>query len=171
MFGDEVVPALLLNRSQAGRAEDPWKRCRKPARRSGRDSTYWRLGEIGFLLYSEIDPLKNHIKIWLNILLIKGKSVNISKMEKVRFEWDDKKDQRNQERHGVPFSLAQYAFADQNRIIAEDLIHSQEEQRYYCFGKVGDKIMTVRFTYRERKIRIIGAGYWRKGREIYENRK
>jgi hypothetical protein len=33
--------------------------------------------------------------------------------------------------------------------------------------KVGDGIMTVRFTFRERKIRIIGAGYWRKGRDIY----
>ena len=63
------------------------------------------------------------------------------------------------------------AFADPDRIIAEDLPHSQEEQRYYCFGKVGDKIMTVRFTYRENTIRIIGAGYWRKGRDIYENRK
>jgi len=51
------------------------------------------------------------------------------------------------------------AFADPDRIIAEDLPHSQEEQRYYCFGKAGDKTMTVRFTYRENTIRIIGAGY------------
>lgn len=28
--------------------------------------------------------------------------------------------------------------------------------------------MTVRFTYREESIRIIGAGYWRKGKKIYE---
>jgi hypothetical protein len=28
--------------------------------------------------------------------------------------------------------------------------------------------MTVRFTYRDDKIRIIGAGYWRKGKQIYE---
>jgi hypothetical protein len=28
--------------------------------------------------------------------------------------------------------------------------------------------MTVRFTYRNGNIRIIGAGYWRKGKEIYE---
>jgi predicted RNA binding protein YcfA (HicA-like mRNA interferase family) len=31
-----------------------------------------------------------------------------------------------------------------------------------------DGILTVRFTYRKNKIRIIGAGYWRKGKEIYE---
>lgn len=28
--------------------------------------------------------------------------------------------------------------------------------------------MTVRFTYRQNRIRIIGAGYWRKGRDVYE---
>ena len=34
-------------------------------------------------------------------------------------------------------------------------------------GKVDDGILTVRFTYRGETIRIIGAGYWRKGRRIY----
>ena len=89
-------------------------------------------------------------------------------MNKVQFEWDEKKNRENQEKHRVPFNLAQYAFSDPNRVIAEDTSHSQTEQRYYCFGKVGDRIMTVRFTYRKRRIRIIGAGYWRKGRDIYE---
>ena len=28
--------------------------------------------------------------------------------------------------------------------------------------------MTVRFTWRLQKIRIFGAGYWRKGKVIYE---
>ena len=92
-------------------------------------------------------------------------------MDKVGFEWDDRKDEINQKEHGVSFNLAQYAFADPKRIIAEDIGHSKDEQRLYCFGKVGDKIITVRFTYRKQKIRIIGAGYWRKGREIYENQK
>ena len=91
-------------------------------------------------------------------------------MAKAGFEWDDNKDSQNQEKHGVSFSLAQYAFIDSNRIIAEDVSHSSTEKRYYCFGKVGKKIMTVRFTYRQKKIRIIGAGYWRKGRDIYEKR-
>ncbi|PXF58110.1 MAG: hypothetical protein C4B58_07445 [Deltaproteobacteria bacterium] len=90
-------------------------------------------------------------------------------MKKVKFEWSAKKDKENQAKHGISFELAQYVFADPNRIIAEDLNHSQEEKRYYCFGKVGDGILTVRFTYRVSVIRIIGAGYWRKGRKIYEN--
>ena len=53
-------------------------------------------------------------------------------------------------------------------MIAEDISHSKTEKRYYCFGKVGGDIMTVRFSYREGVIRIIGAGYWRKGKKIYE---
>jgi uncharacterized DUF497 family protein len=74
----------------------------------------------------------------------------------------------NQQKHGVSFALAQIAFLDQDRIILEDLEHSDKENRYYCLGKVAGGIMTVRFTYRKSKIRIIGAGYWRKGKIIYE---
>jgi uncharacterized protein len=53
-------------------------------------------------------------------------------------------------------------------VIAKDLAHSQKEQRFYCFGRLGEGIATVRFTYRNEVIRIIGAGYWRKGKQIYE---
>ena len=84
------------------------------------------------------------------------------------FEWDEKKNEENQKKHDIGFELAQYAFADPDRIIAEDLDHSNKEKRYYCFGKVDGGIITVRFTYRKRIIRIYGAGYWRKGRKIYE---
>ena len=84
------------------------------------------------------------------------------------FEWDSAKDLKNKEKHGVSFALAQLAFLDHHRIILEDLEHSQDEKRYYCLGQVSDGILTVRFTYRKRKIRVIGAGYWRKGKKIYE---
>jgi uncharacterized DUF497 family protein len=90
-------------------------------------------------------------------------------MSKARFEWDENKDAENREKHGVAFSLAQYAFADPHRVIAEDLAHSEGEQRYFCFGKVEGGILTVRFTYRSGVIRIFGAGYWRKGKAIYEH--
>jgi len=85
-----------------------------------------------------------------------------------RFEWDPRKDLENQGKHGVAFATAQLAFADPRRIIAEDLSHSGTEPRYYCFGQVGEGILTVRFTYRWEVIRIFGAGYWRKGKEIYD---
>ncbi len=84
------------------------------------------------------------------------------------FEWDARKDFENQTKHGISFELAQYAFSDPSRVIAQDLEHSEEEKRYYCFGRVGEGILTVRFTYRADTIRIIGAGNWRRGRRIYE---
>jgi len=89
-------------------------------------------------------------------------------MIRARFEWDAEKDEENQAKHNVSFSLAQHAFLDPKRIIVEDINHSREENRFYCVGRVGDGIMTVRFTYRGNIIRIFGAGYWRKGRKIYE---
>ena len=89
-------------------------------------------------------------------------------MADASFEWDPKKDDENQSKHGVSFAEAQLAFLDPKRVIAEDLAHGVTEERHYCFGAVGGGIMTVRFTYRESTIRIIGAGYWRKGRRIYE---
>jgi len=89
-------------------------------------------------------------------------------MSGARFEWDPGKDRENQKKHGVSFGEAQFAFADPNRVIAEDLSHSDIAPRYFCFGKVGDGVLTVRFTYRARVIRIFGAGYWRRGRVIYE---
>ena len=89
-------------------------------------------------------------------------------MAKASFEWDERKDAENQSKHGVPFALAQYAFADPKRVIAEDTAHSSSEPRFFCFGRVGEGIVTVRFTYRAGIIRNFGAGYWRKGKTIYE---
>jgi len=85
-----------------------------------------------------------------------------------RFEWDSEKDLENQAKHGVAFATAQFAFADPRRVIAEDLSHSGTEQRYYCFGRAAGGVLTVRFTYRKGVIRIFGAGYWRKGKRIYD---
>jgi len=88
--------------------------------------------------------------------------------KRVSFDWDEEKNRENQIKHGVSFAEAQYAFADRYRVILKDHAHSDLEERFYCIGKVGDGIMTVRFTFRENKIRIFGAGYWRKGKRIYE---
>lgn len=84
------------------------------------------------------------------------------------FEWDARKDVANQLKHGVAFAVAQYAFADPRRVIAEDTLHGGSETRWFCFGRVDGAVLTVRFTWRNSTIRIIGAGYWRKGKTIYE---
>ena len=84
------------------------------------------------------------------------------------FEWDEDKAGANLAKHGVSFVEAVAAFADPRRIILPDLGHSQRESRWYCLGRVGDAILTVRFTRRRNRVRIIGAGYWRKGKQLYE---
>lgn len=86
------------------------------------------------------------------------------------FEWDENKNRDNLKKHRVDFETAQYAFLDKRRVIAKDLTHSLNEKRYFCFGKVKGGILTVRFTYRNNHIRVIGAGFWRKGKNIYEKK-
>lgn len=83
------------------------------------------------------------------------------------FERDEEK-KINIQKHNVNFYEAQKAFLDSNRIIFEDIDHSIIEKRYFCLGKIEDNILTVRFMFRNHRIRIFGAGYWRKGKKIYE---
>lgn len=84
-----------------------------------------------------------------------------------QFEWDSTKDKENRSKHKIAFSLAIQAFYDEFCIITNDPAHSVEEHRYFCYGKINGEVVTVRFTYRNSKIRIIGAAYWRKGKKIY----
>ena len=84
------------------------------------------------------------------------------------FVWDVKKELSNLRKHKVSFIEAARAFGDPKRKIFTDARHSEKEERYFCIGKVGDRVLTVRFTYRHGKIRIIGAGHWRKGVRYYE---
>jgi uncharacterized protein len=67
------------------------------------------------------------------------------------FEWDTAKNSVNWAKHGIGFELAQHAFVDPLRVIAEDLDHGGGELRYFCFGRVDGAIMTVRFTLRKPK--------------------
>ena len=67
------------------------------------------------------------------------------------------------------FQDAQLAFLDPRRIIAVNDKHSATEARYYCIGRVNAGILTVRFTWCEKRIRIIGAGFWREGRKLYDD--
>ncbi len=87
------------------------------------------------------------------------------------FEWDENKNRENQAKHRVSFEEAQFAFADPNLIVLKDVRHStREETRYFGVGRVETGILTVRFTYRANRIRIFGAGYWRKYRALYLER-
>jgi uncharacterized DUF497 family protein len=87
------------------------------------------------------------------------------------FEWDENKNQENIEKHDVSFEVAQEAFFDKNRKIIKDKKHSKKEDIFFCIGNNGNGIVTVRFTMRNENIRIFGAGYWREGRDKYEQKK
>src|SRR4051812_30382684 len=91
--------------------------------------------------------------------------------EQSSFTWDLAKELLNIAKHGVDFTTAAEAFKDPQIHIFIDNKHSEKEPRYFCVGKIGNRILTVRFLYRAGKIRIIGAGYWRKGVQIYDQSK
>ena len=88
-------------------------------------------------------------------------------MDEIEFEWDEIKNLKNLEKHGVDFFVAQLVFDDPYRIVAHDDRHSATEERLFCIGNVNGKILTVRFVKRGNIIRIIGAGEWRKWKKIY----
>jgi uncharacterized DUF497 family protein len=117
-------------------------------------------------LKNQLDELCDLVKTTYNIDLYDLRIRVIVKKEKVEIEktvwWEILHNTVCKKR------ACGQAFFDKNRIIAEDIEHSHSEKRYYCFGNLGDAIMTVRFTHRGMKIRIIGAGYWRQVKKIYE---
>jgi uncharacterized DUF497 family protein len=91
----------------------------------------------------------------------------------LKFEWDEQKCRANIRKHRVDFTEACLAFLDPLRVVLADVTHSGDEPRLVCIGKTQRGILSVRYTRRPGFIRIIGAGYWRKGKRIYEkeNRK
>lgn len=87
------------------------------------------------------------------------------------FEWDEQKNLINYEKHGIYLEEAQDAFFDPELLLFEDTAHSSEEPRQFCIGQVDGQIITIRFTLRGSTIRIIGAGFWRKGKKLYEKKR
>jgi uncharacterized protein len=86
------------------------------------------------------------------------------------FVWDTAKELENIVKHGIHFVEASQVFNDPKCLIILDNKHSRVESRLFCVGRVDNKILTVRFTYRGERIRLIGAGCWRKGERLYEKK-
>ncbi len=55
-------------------------------------------------------------------------------MDNFHFEWDEKKNRTNKEKHGVSFEEAQTVFYDKNAIEYYDDNHSLEEDRFIMLG-------------------------------------
>jgi len=92
---------------------------------------------------------------------------------KLEFVWDSVKDETNLEDHQATFNEAIEAFCDPKRVIFADAKHSKrDEKRLFLLGKIQDgSVLTVRYTRRDKYIRIIGAGFWRDGQSRYDNSK
>ena len=76
----------------------------------------------------------------------------------MEFEWDPDKDATNQRKHDISFKEACTVFGDPLALTISDPDHSIEEQRLLTTGYSSDRrLLIVAHTYRETRIRIIGA--------------
>jgi uncharacterized protein len=75
----------------------------------------------------------------------------------VEYEWDDKKNQQNQAKHGIDFYDAIRIFMDVDRIEWLDDRKDYQEKRYLTIGIVFDVLLTVVYTLRSGKHRLISA--------------
>lgn len=78
-------------------------------------------------------------------------------MNEEQFEWDDAKARNNLTKHGVSFEAAQRTFDDVFSVDRLDLESDQEETRYILTGMVNSVVLTVVYTERGNRIRIISA--------------
>ena len=86
----------------------------------------------------------------------------------MKFEWDRSKEAGNVVKHSVDFSTVPEAFGDSRRIFIRYPGMTENEIRWQLVGFDGQGILTVRFTLRRGWIRVIGAGYWSKQKQIHE---
>ena len=81
-------------------------------------------------------------------------------MEQLTFEWDDKKNIINKQKHGVSFEEAETVFYDEDALVIDDPEHSFEEERFIILGNSYiANLLVVCHCYRESEsvIRIISA--------------
>ena len=89
------------------------------------------------------------------------------KIEEIKIEWDDEKDEINFKKHHIHFSSAAFVFLDENRLEFFDEKHSKEEDRFIVIGIVEEVIFVI-YTERKNSLRIISARIaTKKERELY----
>lgn len=86
------------------------------------------------------------------------------------FEWDENKRLSNIRKHGIDFLDARWVFSDPNAITFPSH-RDHAEPRFLTVGRVGIRAVTVVFTMRGDRIRIISARRCRaQERRRYERR-
>lgn len=76
------------------------------------------------------------------------------------FEWDAGNARKSENKHGVAQTEAEQVFANEPLLVKEDLVHSQNEQRWQALGKThGNRLLHVTYTLRDngKLIRVISA--------------
>lgn len=89
-------------------------------------------------------------------------------MNRMRFEWDGKKEKTNIKKHGISFDEASSAFYDENAIQFFDPDHSQGEDRFILLGisfKLRVLVVCHCFRKEETVVRIISARKADRGEE------
>jgi uncharacterized protein len=74
-----------------------------------------------------------------------------------RFEWDDAKAEANFRKHGVHFDVATEAFRDLFGVEDVDTSMDYGEPRFKLTALAARRLITVIYTEREERIRIISA--------------
>ena len=87
----------------------------------------------------------------------------------MEFEWSPEKARSNEQKHGVSFREAMTVFNDPAAYSFLDPDHSFDEDRYLVFAySERNRLLTVSYTYRGQKTRLISAREaTRTEREIY----
>ena len=75
----------------------------------------------------------------------------------MEFDWDPAKTKANLRKHKVPFPMACEAFKDGNLLELPDFSLEHDEERWIVLGRVGQTILSVVFTQRGERIRLISA--------------
>ena len=79
-------------------------------------------------------------------------------MKEIRFEWDQWNIQKNELKHGISSLEAESVFFDPEHVLFKDERHSDQEERFILYGKSGrHQVLTVVFTHRHERVRIISA--------------
>ena len=87
----------------------------------------------------------------------------------MEFEWDERKNRRNKDKHGIDFETAMKLWNDKNRI--EIQTPFPIENRSILIGKIDKKLWSAIFTLRSNSIRIISVRRARKKEaKLYEQK-
>ncbi len=89
-------------------------------------------------------------------------------MAGVHFEWDDRKQEANLEKHGISFEEARTAFYDESALVFFDPDHSEDEDRFILLGlSFKPRVLVVCHCFRESEssIRLLSARKADKGEE------